>query len=188
MSQPFIGEIKMFGGNFPPRGYALCNGQLLAISQNAALFAILGTTYGGNGTTNFALPNMQSRAPVHWGTGPGLSAYVIGEETGTENVTLLTTNMPSHNHGLTEAHAKADILVRTDAPNATVPNGAFLGGANIYVTGQTAGNAALNVASMKFGNGAVTELTGSNIPISIIQPVLAVTFIIALVGIFPSRN
>ena len=131
---------------------------------------------------------MQSRAPVHWGTGPGLSAYVIGEETGTENVTLLTTNMPSHNHGLTEAHAKVELGARTEAANTSTPNGAFLGSANTYVSGQTAPNAGLKGASVAFANGAVTELTGSGTPVSIIQPVLAVTFIIALVGIFPSRN
>lgn len=188
MSQPFIGEIKMFGGNFAPRGYAFCAGQLLSIAQNTALFSILGTTYGGNGTTNFGLPDMRGRVPTNQGQGPGLSNYVLGEMIGAENITLLTTNLPSHNHGLTEAHAKVELGARTEAANTSTPNGAFLGSANTYVSGQTAPNAGLKGASVAFANGAVTELTGSNIPISVIQPTLCVSFIIALVGIFPTRN
>lgn len=188
MSDPFLGEIKLVGFNFAPVGWALCNGQILPISQNTALFSLLGTTYGGNGQTTFALPNFQSRVPVHQGQGAGLSPYVMGEQAGTETVTLTTQQIPAHTHGLTEANAKAVVLVRSDAANASVPNGAFLGGANIYVTGQSAANAALNAASMKFGAGAVTEITGGSQPHPIIQPYLCVNFIIALQGIFPSRN
>src|SRR5690348_3324154 len=96
---PFLGEIRIFAGNFAPKGWALCNGQILAISQNTALFSLLGTMYGGNGTSTFALPNFQGRAPMHQGQGPGLSPRSVGEEGGVENVTLLITEMPAHNHG-----------------------------------------------------------------------------------------
>src|SRR5438270_2669849 len=99
MSEPFLGEIRMFGGNFAPRGWSLCNGQLLPIAQNTALFSLLGTTYGGNGQTTFALPDLRGRVPLHWGQGPGLSNYDLGEQTGTESVTLLSTQMPAHSHG-----------------------------------------------------------------------------------------
>src|SRR5215472_3584653 len=98
MAEPYLGGIRMFGGNFAPSGWALCNGQLMAISQNAALFAILGTTYGGNGVQTFALPDMQGRVPIHWGNGAGLSPYVVGQNGGTENVTLLANQMPQHTH------------------------------------------------------------------------------------------
>src|SRR6476659_7582144 len=103
MSEPFLGEIRMVGFNFAPQGWALCNGQILSIAQNTALFSLLGTTYGGNGTQTFGLPNLQSRVPMHWGQGPGLSNYVIGEQTGTENVTILTSNLPPHTHTATVA-------------------------------------------------------------------------------------
>src|ERR1700712_5433026 len=104
----FLGEIRMFGGNFNPRGWQLCNGQLLAVSTNSALFSILGTQFGGNGTTTFGLPDLRGRVPVHQGSGPGLSPYVIGEATGTENVTLLSTQMPAHNHLVKAASAAGD--------------------------------------------------------------------------------
>jgi microcystin-dependent protein len=98
MSQPFLGEIRMFGFNFPPRGWALCNGQILSIAQNTALFALLGTMYGGNGQTTFALPDLRSRVPLHMGQGPGLSSYTLGQAAGSESVTLTTPQLPSHNH------------------------------------------------------------------------------------------
>src|SRR5689334_11118965 len=96
---PFLGEIRIFAGNFAPRGWAMCNGQLLSIAQNTALFSLLGTQYGGNGQTTFALPNFQGRPPMHTGQGPGLSPRVVGEQGGEANVTLLITEMPAHNHG-----------------------------------------------------------------------------------------
>src|SRR3978361_2054148 len=100
MSAPFIGEIKMFAGNFAPRNYAFCSGQLLSIAQNTALFSILGTTYGGNGQTTFGLPDMRSRSPLHWGQGPGLSSVSLGEVSGTESVTLTSGQLPVHTHAL----------------------------------------------------------------------------------------
>src|SRR4051812_47117527 len=96
--EPFLGEIKMWGGNFAPRGFAFCNGQILPIAQNTALFSLLGTTYGGNGQTTFGLPNLQCRIPMHWGAGAGLTPTTLGEVAGTETVNLLVSNLPSHNH------------------------------------------------------------------------------------------
>src|SRR5262245_64766586 len=98
MSEPFLGEIRMFGGNFAPRGWAFCNGQLLSIAQNTALFSLLGTTYGGDGQTTFALPNLQGRFAMHWGNASGLSPRTLGEVSGTESVTLLTSQLPAHTH------------------------------------------------------------------------------------------
>ena len=101
MSEPFVGQIQIFGFNFAPKGWAFCNGQTMSIAQNTALFSLLGTTYGGNGQTTFALPNLQSRVPIHFGQGPGLSPYALGQESGTENETLNVTNLPAHNHTVT---------------------------------------------------------------------------------------
>ena len=109
MSEPFLGEIKMFGGNFAPRGYALCNGQLLAIQQNTALFALLGTTYGGNGQTTFALPDLRGRVPMSSGQGPGLTSRTLGEMSGSENVTLLSNQMPAHNHSVITNSGNGDV-------------------------------------------------------------------------------
>ncbi|HET9136623.1 MAG TPA: tail fiber protein, partial [Candidatus Kapabacteria bacterium] len=108
MSQPYLGMIAIYGFTFAPRGWAFCNGQLLSIAQNTALFSLLGTTYGGNGTTNFALPNLQSRVPLHFGTGAGLSNYVQGEMTGTETTTLTSQNMPAHTHAANYVNANGN--------------------------------------------------------------------------------
>jgi microcystin-dependent protein len=188
MTTPFIGQIMLFGGNFAPLNWALCNGQLIAISQNTALFSILGTQYGGDGVTTFALPDLRGRVPIHWGQGAGLSNYVIGQRAGNETTTILTSNMPAHNHGLKETDAKLLLGARKDAPNSSDPAAGFLGGANIYVSGQTTPNAGLAQASVAFGANAATELTGSSTPINNIQPYQCVTFVIALFGVFPSRN
>ena len=174
MSEPFLGEIKMFGGNFAPSGYALCNGQLLPISQNAALFSILGTTFGGNGTTTFALPNLQGRVPVHMGQGPGLSPYVLGEQTGVENVTLLYNNMPIHNHTVNAVTGGGNSASPTSNLPAVESTGTSLDYSNAAEGGQMNANALTSA--------------GNSQPFSVIQPYVAVTFIIALQGIFPSRN
>src|SRR5580700_6989581 len=128
MSEPFLGEIRMFGFNFAPNGWALCNGQTLAISQYSALFALLGTTYGGNGTTTFQLPNLQGQVPIHQGNGGG-GTYVIGEASGSPNVTLLNNNMPLHNH-LVNA-------VTSTSGNVPQPAGAYP--ATVQITGETKG-------------------------------------------------
>lgn len=172
MATGFIGEIRMFAGNFPPRGWALCNGQLLSIAQNTALFSILGTTYGGNGQTTFGLPNLQGRVPMHWGT--GLSTYAQGQMAGVENVTLLQSQMPIHSH-----------LV-----NASSNGGNQASPANNLPAVESTGT------SLDYSNGAVNTTmnpatignAGGGQPFSIVQPYLTVTFIIALQGIFPSRN
>lgn len=171
MSQPFIGEIRLFGFNFAPRGWALCNGQILSIAQNTALFSLLGTTYGGNGQTTFALPNLQSRVPIHQGQGPGLSSYVMGQQAGTETVTLLNSQMPAHTHSLVASSG--------DAVSGK-PAGKFLANttAPIYNTSQD--GTLLGAQSI--------GIQGGNQPFSIIQPYLVVNFCIALEGIFPSRN
>jgi microcystin-dependent protein len=181
MSEPFIGEIVMFGGNFAPRGWALCNGQLLSIAQNTALFSILGTTFGGNGTTTFALPNMQSRVPIHQGQGPGLSNYVLGETGGSESVTLIQTQMPAHNHQTTVTITCADSpQTPIDSPVNAVPAGTS-GGATVYASS----GAAQMSASMATATVAVA---GGSQPHENRQPYLCVNFIIATQGIFPSRN
>ncbi len=174
MSQPFLGEIKIFSFNFAPRGWSLCNGQLLPIAQNQALFALLGTTYGGNGTINFALPNFQSRVPIHFGQGPGLPSYVLGQVAGVENVTLLSTQMPQHNHPVACNNAVATAGSPANNFWAQLPAGA----ANRF---GPAGNAvAMNAADI--GNA------GGNQPHPNMPPFLVLNFCIALQGVFPSRN
>jgi microcystin-dependent protein len=176
--EQFIGQILMVGFNFAPIGWALCNGQLLPISQNTALFSLLGTYYGGDGVSNFALPNLQGRVAVHQGNGAGLSPYVIGQAGGTENDTLLTANLPSHTH--------AANCNNTPGPN-TSPAGGFWAEANSggREPVATPAYAASSNAQMA---GTAIGLTGNNVPFSIVQPYLCVNFIIALVGIYPSRN
>lgn len=171
MSEPFVAEVRMFAGNFAPRGWALCNGQLLAISQNQALFSLLGTIYGGNGTTTFALPNLQGRMPTHFGQGPGLSHRVQGEAGGSTSVTLTTAQIPAHNHAL-RAAATAD----TGTPSAAVALAATAS-ARTYAP-------AANLVTM----GAALGNTGGGLGHENRQPFLGVNFIISLVGIYPSRN
>ena len=172
--------IIMFGGNFAPRGWALCNGQILSIAQNTALFSLLGTTFGGNGQTTFALPDLRGRTPVHTGQGPGLSSYSLGQVGGTESVTLLTNNLPAHTHSLNVNDAAANGNTASSNYLAT-SNGSFAGDP---ITVNTFSNAAPNAAMGAQAIGA----TGNSVPINNIQPYLAVNYIIALEGIYPSRN
>ncbi len=171
MSQPFIGEVRMFGGNFAPRGWAFCNGQLLSIAQNNALFALIGTTYGGDGQTTFALPNLRSRVPMHMGNGAGTTA-TIGEMGGVESVTLTTNQIPNHTHTL-----QASTATGTSA----APAGNVLAASNA-VKVYKAGTPANALAAQAMTN------SGGNQPHNNIQPYQCVNFIIALEGIFPSRN
>jgi microcystin-dependent protein len=173
MSQPFLGEIRMVGFTFAPPNWAFCNGQILPIATNTALFSLLGTTYGGNGTTTFALPNLQSRVPIHAGQGPGLSAYVQGQTGGAETVVLNTTQIPAHNHTLAASSAAATALT---------PAGNYLGVVSRAATPPyaTTGGATMNAAAI--GN------TGGGQAHSNLQPYLCVNFVIAVAGIFPSRN
>lgn len=172
MAEPFLGEIRMFGFQFAPTGWAMCNGQLLPISQNTALFSLLGTTYGGNGTSTFALPNLQSSVAIHQGQGVGLSPYVIGQNGGTENVTLTQGQMPLHGH----------VVNASGSPGAnTRPAGGVLARAttDIYATAPD-GSTTMNPGTI--GNA------GGSQPHTNIQPYLVINFCIALQGIFPSRN
>lgn len=171
MSQPFVGEIKMFGGNFAPRAYALCDGQLMVISTNSALFSLLGTIYGGDGRTTFALPDLRGRVPVHQGHGPGLSERRIGSKGGQERVTLTTNQLPSHEHVFSGSSAPADQDLPAGHVLATL-------GASAYAPGGF---------TKPLSWAAVSSAGGSQAHDNI-QPTLAVHFIIALFGIYPSRN
>jgi microcystin-dependent protein len=172
MADPFVAEIRIFPFNFAPRGWAWCDGQLLPLSQNTALFSLLGTTYGGNGKSNFALPNLQGRAPMHPGQGPGLSLHDLGETGGQETVSLLESEIPAHAHQLRAA------LVPADSPN---PTGAFTAAPasdNLY-------GAVANVVSMAPESLAPA---GGDQPHNNLQPYLTFYFCIALQGVFPPRG
>lgn len=183
-TEPFIGEIKIFGFNFAPRGYMTCQGQILSIAQNTALFSLLGTTYGGNGQTTFGLPDLQSRMPIGQGQGPGLPSYTMGQKAGLNTVTILTSNMPAHIHTLSTA--KANIAVNTTVADSNTPESAYLAANNttaLYSEGPQTGKF-LAPASIS-GN---TDITGSGLPIDITNPYLTINYSIAIEGIFPSRN
>lgn len=171
MSEPFVAEITMFGGNFAPRGWALCNGQLLPINQNQALFSLLGTTYGGNGQTTFALPDLQGRMPLHAGQGPGLPPFMLGESAGAPQHSLSAAEMPSHGHALNASAGAAT----TGTPG---------GGAVLAAAGASAYRDPTNLVPM----GAPLASTGGGQPHENRQPSQGLNFIIALQGIFPSRN
>lgn len=166
----------MFAGNFAPRGYAFCSGQILSIAQNSALFALVGTTYGGNGQTTFALPDLRGRVPIHQGSGPGLSNYSLGQQGGSENTTLTINQLPAHTHAAT-TQTNASSGEATD----TLPTGNNLASGNQYAS---TNNVQMSASATQVNIG----VTGGNQPFSIIQPYLAINFIIALEGIFPSRN
>lgn len=170
---PFIGELMLMGNNFCPRGYASASGQLLAISQNTALFSLLGTNYGGNGTTTFALPNLNGRAPIGVGQGPGLSNYVLGEVGGQESFTLLVTQMPTHTHLVQATNSFADKPGPGDKFLAADNNGV-----NKYHDGP----------ANKTMNAGMISQAGGNQPVSHRGPFLAMTWCIALQGIFPPRD
>lgn len=170
MSEPFLGEIRLFGFNFPPRGWAFCNGALMAISQNTALFSLLGTTYGGDGRTTFALPDLRGRAAVHPGQGPGLSDIRLGELGGAEVTTLTINNMPSHNHTVNASPGAGESGNPANAyPSATTED----------VYSSTAGTTM---------NAGVVGNAGGGQPIPIRDPYLGLMHCIALQGIFPPRD
>lgn len=174
MSEPFIAEIRIFAGNFAPRGWAFCNGQLLPVSQNTALFSLIGTTYGGDGRTTTALPNLQGRTPMHPGRGPGLTDRRLGERGGVETVTLTEAQMPSHTHNLRASLDTGDL----NAPNSNRSIARSGGG---FAYQQTSSSlVALDPAS--------NQTTGGSQPHNNLQPFLTMNFIIALVGLYPSRD
>jgi microcystin-dependent protein len=172
MADPYVGEIRIVPFNFAPTGWALCNGQLLSIESYTALFSLLGTYYGGNGTSNFALPNMQSRVPINWGQGAGLSDYVIGEVGGSEQVTLITNEIPSHTHALEATSANG----ATQSPKGNLP--ATTARRELYSSA---------AANTSLAEPSVGE-TGGNVPHENRQPYLVLNFIISLEGVFPSRS
>jgi microcystin-dependent protein len=173
MSNPFIGEIRMFGGNFAPAGWAFCQGQLMPISENDALFNLIGTTYGGDGQETFGLPDLQSRIPMHQGQGPGISQnYIIGEKAGVESVTLTTQQIPAHNH---------IFLGSSTAGQGTQPqNGVFssIGTGKLYVS---------SAPGATLANNALQQVGGSQ-PHENCHPFLVINFIISLFGIFPTQS
>ncbi len=173
MSEPFIAEIKMIGENFAPRGWAYCDGQLLPIAQNTALFSLVGTIYGGDGQTTLGLPNLQGRTPIGWGNGPGLTTRQIGQKGGEETHTLTVNEMANHSHTANASQVPAN----SDGPN----NAAFLATPSAaLVYAPDAGPQAMNAASL--------TSTGSGGAHDNMQPYQAVSFVIALVGVYPPRS
>lgn len=174
MSQPYVGEIRMFGGNFAPLNWAFCNGQLLPISEFETLFNLIGTTYGGDGQETFAVPDLRGRSIIHQGTGPGLSTYVIGQSAGTESVTLTLNQLPQHQH--------VPLAVNSPGNSATPTNGYWSqlnSGQNAYSQTPT--------GAVAMAAGAIGQ-AGGNQPHENRPPLLAVSFIISLFGIFPSPS
>jgi len=172
MDSPFLGMIAWFGFNFAPRGWAQCNGQLMSINQNQALFSLLGTYYGGNGVSTFALPDLRGRLPLHQGQGPGLSNYFIGQSTGTENTTLLIANMPAHNH---------------QVQSNTTGGGKVYPGPTHFFGPSPTDKLYANTADTTMAPTTITA-TGGSQAFSILNPSLTLNACIALQGLFPSRN
>lgn len=183
-TEPFIGEVKIFGFYFAPRGYATCQGQILSIAQNSALFALIGTTYGGNGQTTFALPDLQGRMPMGWGQGPGLPANDLGQVAGSNSVTLLLPNLPMHTH--TPENITVRVLSSTEPADSASPNHAFLTqmGSDTYASVASSGQQ-YGTPLHPTGN---TSIAGSSMPMGITNPYTVMNYSIAIEGIFPSRN
>jgi microcystin-dependent protein len=187
MAQPFISQILMFGGNFAPKNYALCNGQTMAINQNQALFSLLGTTYGGNGTTNFQLPNLQSSLPMSFGQGPGLSNYNLGQTGGSPSITLQQNDVPAHIHSFM-ASTSAQATTSQSIGNPLVPgtpSGTTKPPYYLYANPPQPGQPALIPHPMVAG---ACSTSGASQAHSNLMPSLCITFAICLFGVFPSRN
>ncbi|WP_020408658.1 phage tail protein [Hahella ganghwensis] len=178
MSEPFIAEIRMFGNNFPPAEWSYCSGQLMAISQNTALFSLVGTIYGGDGRTSFGVPNLQGRAPMHWGTAPGLTPRPIGQRAGSPDVTLVESEIPAHTHTVTGLTAKGDIEV--------AQNNAYL--AVDVNAGYRLRFVNANPTQMTSMSPSMLTVAGQSYEHQNQQPYTVVSFCIALTGIYPSRN
>jgi microcystin-dependent protein len=172
MADPFVAEIRIFGFNFAPKGWAFCDGQLLPLSQNTALFSLLGTTYGGNGKSNFALPDLQGRAAMQPGQGPGLSLHDLGETGGSETVSLLESEIPAHSHAVTASLAEALERIPTN---------------QLFATGTGIGAYAAPAGLTQLNFNAITP-TGGDQPHNNMQPYLTLNFCIALQGVFPPRT
>ncbi len=179
MQEPYLGDIRMFAGNFAPRTWAFCQGQLMSIAQNSALYSLLGTIYGGDGRATFALPDLRGRVPIGQGQGPGLTNRPIGQMSGSENVTVLSTELPAHNHGF--------FATQQDANTSTIGSSVLLGTAkasqgtpHLYLA--QSGNIPAPLASAAVGQ------TGGTLPHNNMMPTLTLNFVIALQGAYPSRN
>lgn len=173
MADPFVAEIRIMGFNFAPRGWAFCNGQILPISQNTALFSLLGTMYGGDGKSTFALPDLQGRAPMFWGQGPGLSLYDLGQTSGTETVTLLTAEIPAHSHTMS---FNGNVIGESNLPGGKVFAKSGIPDTSVYSTNQPT------------KQGGELAPVGGNQPHNNMQPYLVMNFAIALQGVFPPRT
>ena len=180
MSEPFIAQLNLFPFNFPPKGWAFCDGQILPISQNTALFSLLGTTYGGDGRSNFALPDLQGQVPIHMGQGPGLSLYDLGESGGETAVTLLESEMPAHNHALSAELVSATTNSANNTLLAEGVGGSLRGRfkVNTYAPAGTS----TTLAPSQLGPAGLSE------PHNNLQPYLTLNWCIALQGIFPARS
>ena len=180
MSDPFVAEIRIFPFNFAPKGWAFCDGQILPLSQNTALFSLLGTTYGGDGKSTFALPNMQGNVPMFYGQGPGLSLYDLGEEGGSQTVTLLDSEMPAHAHPLNAT---------TAAGTGNDPNGTMFADGDWSFQGASGKVQYYTVAAPTVTmNTQAVGFTGSSFPHNNLMPYLTLNFCIALQGVFPPRS
>ena len=209
--EPFMGQIITVGFNFAPQGWAFCDGQLLPIAQNTALFSLLGTTYGGDGRTSFGLPDLRGRVPMHAGRGAGLREYHLGEREGRENITLTSSQLPRHKHtatltssSTTPITATATLNVKNGLGNSDAANNNYLAigeakdGRDTYPISNgysTTSTSTMNsdAVKVKIAGGSIegavsVENTGGSQPVSIMQPSLALNYIIALQGVFPSRN
>ncbi|ATD00962.1 MULTISPECIES: phage tail protein [Pseudoalteromonas] len=176
MSDPFVGEIRMFAGNFAPRQWAFCNGQLMAISQNDALFSLLGTIYGGDGRSSFGIPDMRGRIPMHWGTGPGLTPRPIGQKMGVESVALTANQIPSHSHTMQAS---------TDSVSSVNPTGTVLGTLDAADTMYTEVVDPSKTGAMA---GSSVMYSGGSIEHTNMMPYQCLSYIICIAGIYPSRN
>ena len=182
-TEPFIGEIKLLAFDFAPRNYQPCGGQLMSIAQNAALFSLLGTLYGGNGIQTFGLPDLRGRIPIGQGNGRGLPVHSMGELAGTTSITLTTQNLPMHNHAATGI--TVNLPVSTGGGDASSPQNSYLAdkGTEVFSSVSTPG---ANYGSLSVSGQ--TNIAGSNIPFEIMNPYLVMNYSIAINGIFPSRN
>ena len=195
--EPFIALITMFGGNFNPRGWAFCQGQILSIAQNTALFSLLGTTYGGNGQTTFALPDLRGRVPLGTGQGPGLPPYNLGEMAGTPTTTLLITNMPAHTHAVDTSTFQVTPSASTAAGTTNIPGSTLVpaqlptiggGPSATTIKGYAPKDNTATLASGTISGNIIIGSAGGSQPFSNMQPYLGMNYIIAIEGIYPSRN
>ena len=196
MAEPFLGEIIIFAGNFAPMGWCLCQGQLLSIAQYQPLFSLLGTTYGGDGRTNFQLPDLRGRAPIGFSQGSGLSNYNLGQNGGAESTVLTTSTMPAHSHAFSSGLASVSIQASSAIGDTDSPGGHYIANTSDS-TGATCTNFASSPAASTLGtlagatlnlpSGAISN-TGGSQPFDIRQPYLAVNYIIAFQGVYPTRS